>query len=93
MFHALNLLEELDVKDVTCEVKGDSQVVLKQLEGEWPCYEEELNNWLDRIEVKLKKLHLNMIYSSIGRNENKEADKLATQALEGKRIYSKMQLL
>lgn len=93
LFHALNLLEELDVKDITCEVKGDSQVVLKQLEGEWPCYEEELNNWLDRIEVKLKKLHLNMIYSSIGRNENKEADKLATQALEGKRIYSKMQLL
>lgn len=93
LFHALNLLEELDVRDVTCEVKGDSQVVLKQLEGEWPCYEEELNSWLDRIEAKIKKLHLNMVYTSIGRNDNKEADKLATQSLEGKRIYSKMQLL
>ncbi|CAI9394614.1 reverse transcriptase-like protein [Niallia sp. Sow4_A1] len=93
LFHALNLLEELEVRDVTCEVKGDSQVVLKQLEGEWPCYEEDLNRWLDRIEAKIKKLHLNMIYTSIGRNENKEADKLATQSLEGKRIYSKMQLI
>lgn len=93
LFHALNLLEELEVKGVTCEVKGDSQVVLKQLEGEWPCYEEELNNWLDRIEAKIKTLHLSMVYTSIGRNDNKEADKLATQALEGKRIYSKMQLL
>ncbi|AYV66811.1 hypothetical protein C2I06_07940 [Niallia circulans] len=91
--HALNLLEELEVKGVTCEVKGDSQVVLKQLEGEWPCYEDDLNNWLDRIEAKIKTLRLSMVYTSISRNDNKEADKLATQALEGKRIYSKMQLL
>lgn len=83
----------MEVKGVTCEVKGDSQVVLKQLEGEWPCYEEDLNNWLDRIEAKIKTLRLSMVYTSISRNDNKEADKLATQALEGKRIYSKMQLL
>lgn len=93
LYHGLNLLEELEVQGVTCEIKGDSQVVLKQLEGEWPCYEEELNNWLNRMEEKIKKLKLNMIYTAIGRNDNKEADKLATQALEGKRIYSKMQLI
>ena len=93
LYHALNLLEELEVRGVTCEVKGDSQVVLKQLDGEWPCYEEELNRWLDRMEEKIDALKLNMIYSPIGRNDNKEADKLATQALDGKRIYSKMQLI
>ncbi|KAB7672985.1 reverse transcriptase-like protein [Bacillus sp. B1-b2] len=93
LYHALNLLEELNVRGITCEVKGDSQVVLKQLEGEWPCYEEDLNRWLDRMEEKIKALKLNMVYTAIGRNDNKEADKLATQALEGKRMYSKMQLI
>ena len=93
-FHyALNVLEELGVSQVPCDFKGDSQVVLKQLAGEWPCYEENLNRWLDRIEDKIKKMGLKPRYQPIPRNENKEADKLATQALEGKVIHSKMQLL
>ncbi|MCM3031428.1 reverse transcriptase-like protein [Niallia taxi] len=92
-YHALNLLEELEVKGATCEFKGDSQVVLNQLSGEWPCYEEALNKWLDRIEKKLSDMKINAKYTPIGRNENKEADKLATQALEEKRIYSKMQII
>lgn len=93
-FHyTLNLLEELGVHHVPCDFKGDSQVVLKQLEGEWPCYEENLNRWLDRIEQKIKELGLKPRYQPIPRNENKEADKLATQALEGKAIFSKMQLI
>ncbi|WP_445493038.1 reverse transcriptase-like protein [Niallia sp. 03133] len=92
-YHSLNLLEELNAHGVTCEFRGDSQVVLQQLAGEWPCYEEELNKWLDRIEEKIKALNLHSIYTSIGRNDNKEADKLATQALQGKRIYSKMQII
>ncbi|WP_338470024.1 ribonuclease H family protein [Niallia sp. XMNu-256] len=93
-FHyAVNVLEELGVHHVPCDFKGDSQVVLKQLEGEWPCYEENLNRWLDRIEAKIKALGLKPRYQAIPRNENKEADKLATQALEGKVIHSKMQVL
>jgi ribonuclease HI len=92
-YYSLNVLEELGVHQVPCDFKGDSQVVLKQLEGEWPCYEENLNRWLDRIEEKMKKLGLKPRLQSIPRNENKEADKLATQALEGKLINSKMQLI
>jgi len=90
---ALGLLEELGVTRLPCDIKGDSQVVLKQLEGEWPCYEENLNRWLDRIEEKIKKLGLLPRYEAIGRKENKECDKLATQALEGKIIHSKMQVI
>ena len=92
-YYSLNVLEELGVHHVPCDFKGDSQVVLKQLEGEWPCYEENLNRWLDRIEEKIKKLGLKPRFQPIPRNENKEADKLATQALEGKKINSKMQLI
>jgi ribonuclease HI len=93
LYYALNLLEELGVHHVPCDIKGDSQGLLKQLEGEWPCYEENLNRWLDRIEEKIKALGLKPRYQSIPRSENKEADKLATQALEGKKISSKVQLL
>ncbi len=54
LFFALNVLEEMGVSHMPCEFRGDSQVVLKQLEGEWPCFEENLNAWLDRIEQKMK---------------------------------------
>lgn len=90
---AINMLEELGVHHISCEFKGDSQVVLKQLEGEWPCYEENLNRWLDRIEEKIKQLGIHPKYSPIPRQENKEADKLATQALNGKFVNSKMLII
>lgn len=93
LYFALSLLEELEVHHLSCEFKGDSQVVLKQLEGEWPCYEENLNRWLDRIENKIEQLGLYPKYIPIDRKENKEADKLASQALEGKSIHSRMQIL
>lgn len=93
LYYALNILEELNVRHLPCELKGDSQVVLKQLEGEWPCYEEVLNKWLDRIENKIKALGIEPRYTVIPRNDNKEADKLASKALEGKEIFAKTQLL
>jgi ribonuclease HI len=92
-YYALNILEDLGASHFTCEFKGDSQVVLKQLEGEWPCYEESLNKWLDRIEEKIKALGITPRYTTIARKENKEADKLATQALEGKEIFAKTLIL
>ncbi len=92
-YFGLTLLEELGVHHLSCEFRGDSQVVLKQLEGEWPCYEETLNRWLDRIEAKMADLGMHPKYIAIDRKNNKEADKLASQALEGKTIHSKMQIL
>lgn len=92
-YFACNILEELGVQHMVCEFKGDSQVVLKQLEGEWPCYEEEFNRWLDRIEEKLKGMGIETRYTPIVRKDNKEADKLASQALDGKMIHSKMQII
>jgi ribonuclease HI len=92
LYFALNLLQDMGVHHLPCEIKGDSQVVLKQLEGEWPCFEENLNRWLDRIEEKMKDLGLEPRYESLPRKENKEADRLATQALEGKMINSTMEI-
>lgn len=92
-YYALNILEEMGVKNFSCEFKGDAQGLLKQLEGEWPCYEEVLNTWLDRIEEKIKALGILPKYTTISRKDNKDADKLATQALEGKEIFAKTLIL
>ncbi|MEH7381921.1 ribonuclease H family protein [Bacillus sp. JJ1533] len=88
----LNTLEELGVHHSTVIFKGDSHVVLKQLSGEWPCFEDNLNRWLDRIEEKMKKLGIHPIYDPIGRKQNAEADRLATQALEGTIVSSKFEI-
>lgn len=93
LMYAVNLLEDIGVQQIPCDIKGDAQGVLMLLAGEWPCYEENLNKWLDRIEAKIRSLKLKPRYQPIPRNENKEAHKLAAQALEGKQIHSKMQLL
>lgn len=88
----LNTLEEIGVQHATVTFKGDSHVVLKQLSGEWPCFEENLNRWLDRIEERIEKLGIHPIYDQIGRKQNAEADRLATQALEGTFVSSKIEI-
>jgi ribonuclease HI len=88
LHNALLLLEEIGVKNAPCTIKGDSQVVLKQLEGEWPCFDEGLNRWLDRIEHVIDKLKLKITVDILNRNDNKEADKLANQALSGTEVHS-----
>lgn len=93
LHYGIQMLEEMGVQQMPCQIKGDSLVVLKQLEGEWPCYEEDLNRWLDRIEEKMSSLGMKPTYIPIPREENKEADQLARQALEGKMVHSKTQLL
>lgn len=91
-YEALKQLEELGVHHQRCVFKGDSLVVLNQLSGEWPCYEQPLNRWIDRIEEKLEKLSIHPIYEQISRKANQEADHLASQALSGEDIFSKLEL-
>lgn len=92
LFYALELLEQLDVRHTPCLIRGDSQGVLKQLAGEWPCFEETLNNWLDKIEGKIALLGLKTQTEVIPRNQNREAHKLASQALQNNFVNSHLQI-
>ncbi|MEK4304381.1 MULTISPECIES: reverse transcriptase-like protein [Oceanobacillus] len=89
---ALVELERLDVHHLPVSFYGDSQVVVNQLMGEWPCYEEELTKWADRIENKMNQLGVIPEYKHISRKKNREADRLAGQALKGMEITSKKEL-
>ncbi|NCU17255.1 reverse transcriptase-like protein [Pallidibacillus pasinlerensis] len=86
---ALERLFDLHIKGKKIVIKGDSQGLLMQLKGEWPCFEENLNDWLDKIELNIKNLKLTPDYQPIPRGENKEADQLARQALQGVKVESK----
>ena len=85
---ALNELEQLGVHHLPVHFVGDSQVVINQLTGEWPCTEIELNRWADRIEALEQKLGLTPSYDFVSRKKNQEADHLASQALRGVEITS-----
>jgi ribonuclease HI len=85
-------LEHLEIRAMEVTFKGDSLVVLNQLSGEWPCYDEVFNKWLDKIEEKLKALKIRPTYEAIQRKDNVEAHRLAKQALEGTPIESNLLL-
>ncbi|WCK52692.1 reverse transcriptase-like protein [Aneurinibacillus sp. Ricciae_BoGa-3] len=84
-------LEELGVHHLPVVFRGDSQVVMNQLAGEWPSLG-AVNNWLDRVESKLNEMGIRPIYEGISRQDNKEADNLASQALKGEMISSLLEI-
>ncbi|ASK64291.1 hypothetical protein CFK37_04540 [Virgibacillus phasianinus] len=92
LHYAVLQLQEMGVHHLPCTFKGDAQGIIKQLLGEWPCYEENLNKWLDRIEHRLAELGIKPDYEVINRKDNKEADWLAGQALKRVDIHSKKEL-
>ncbi|ADU31048.1 ribonuclease H family protein [Evansella cellulosilytica] len=92
LYFSIQQLEELGVHHLPVTIIGDSQVVINQLIGEWPCMEDVLNNWADRIESKLKQLGIRPTFTLVSRKENKEADHLATQALSEIEIESTMEI-
>lgn len=76
-------LEHLNVHHLSVQFIGDSQVVINQLTEKWPTLENILSSWADRIEEKLKQLGIQPEYKLVQRKLNSEADRLATQALNG----------
>src|SRR5699024_10098647 len=85
---AVQEMELIGVHHLPVTFAGDSQVVINQLKGEWPCYEPELNKWADWIEDDLERLGIDPDYDVIPRKNNQEADRLASQALKGVDVMS-----
>jgi len=83
LYLCLQELEHLNVHHLPVQFFGDSQVVINQMTEEWPTLEIKLSSWADRIEKKLKDLGIQPEYKLVQRKLNSEADRLATQALNG----------
>ncbi|GAA0432466.1 ribonuclease H family protein [Lentibacillus halophilus] len=85
---ALQELEYMDVHHLPVTITGDSLVVIQQLKGEWACYKSELSKWADRIDDLISRMGITPEFNLVSRKKNKEADHLASQALEGTEVTS-----
>ncbi len=92
LYLSLQELELLNVHHLPVRLIGDSQVVINQLTGEWPALEKGLSDWADRIDEKLKDLGIQPEYELVKRKLNSEADRLATQALNGISITATIEM-
>lgn len=93
MHLGLQELDLLGVHHLPVRFIGDSQVVINHLNGEWPVIERDLTGWADRIEGKLTNLAIQAEYELVPRKQNGEADRLATQALNGIEIQAVIELV
>ncbi|MEK4229621.1 ribonuclease H family protein [Solibacillus sp. FSL H8-0538] len=85
-------LELLNVHHLPVRFIGDSLVVINQMNEEWAVVENDLSNLVNRIDKKLRSLHIQPEFELIPRKENAEADRLATQALNGINITALVDL-
>lgn len=92
LYFCIEELELLGVHHQTVRFIGDSQVVINQMGGEWPVYEKNLASWADKVDDLLNRLGITPEYQLVSRDQNKEADQLATQALQDIEINGKIEL-
>jgi len=92
LYLCIQELEYLNVHHLPVQFIGDSQVVINQMSEEWPVLESKLAKWADRIDNKLKELSIEPTYKKVPRKSNAEADRLATQALNGVEITATIEV-
>lgn len=92
LYMAVVELELLNVHHIPVRFVGDSQVVIRHMSEEWPVIEENLARFADRIERKLEQLGIKGEFELVSRKQNTEADRLATQALNGIDIFGVIEL-
>lgn len=92
LYEAIREVRELGASRNSITIKGDSLVVLNQLDGSWPCYDPSHNEWLDKIEALLESLKLTPTYETIQRKDNQEADGLAKKILSHQFVESHTKL-
>ncbi|MDJ0331447.1 reverse transcriptase-like protein [Planococcus sp. S3-L1] len=83
LYFCLQQLEQLEVHHQLVRFVGDSRIVINGMTNEWLVTEKQLKLWIERSRIKINELGIQTDYQLIPRKENSEADKLATQALNG----------
>ena len=66
-------------KDLDIEIRSDSELLVKQMKGEYKVKENKdlfIKAWNLKVELK------NIIFTAIPREDNKEADRLVNEALD-----------
>ena len=75
--------EKTELKNLDLEIKLDSELVIKQLRGEYKIKEARLKVLATEVKNIISYLGLaNVIFTHIRREENELADKLANEAMD-----------
>lgn len=69
-------------KEVICRL--DSQLVVEQINGNYKIKQDHIKLLIAQLRQMIAQMHLNISFVHIRREENKLADKLVNQALDGK---------
>lgn len=93
LYFCLQELEQLEIHHMPIRFNGDSRIVINGMSNEWPVIEEQLIPWVNRIEGKIAEMGLQPEYELVPRKANAEADKLATQALNGIVISAESEII
>jgi len=75
----LELVADHNIDSVT--IYGDSQLIINQVRGDWNA-NDKLSEYRDLIQKEMGSLDCNIELEQVGREENREADKLANKAFE-----------
>jgi ribonuclease HI len=68
-----------EAKAISVEIFGDSELVIKQLNGQYECRNDMLRNYYEECKEILKRFQL-VILQHIPRENNREANRLAQSA-------------
>lgn len=79
LFKGLMKAAEIGVNTITCYL--DSELVVKQLNGQYKMKNEALRPWYDQI-LALKNSFQSVSFEHVPRAKNKEADKLVNEAID-----------
>jgi len=83
LYEALKHMEYYDISCYGLYIRGDSEVVLKQLEGEYQVRSNNIIHYYNDVVDKLGEIDYSVIkYTHIGRSLNYEADELANEAID-----------
>lgn len=78
LIDGLDFLSEIATNDTLLEIEGDSQLVVKQVRGEWKCRAENLKPLHNQAQELLKKFR-NVEIRHIPRKDNTVADALSNE--------------
>jgi len=85
----LEKLLELGLDEKEIEIYGDSNLIIKQVNGEWKCNKEHLIPFKNHAQ-QLKGLFANLTIKWVKREKNQIADNLSKKGLNGKEEESKV---
>ena len=85
---ALHYLAQKNIGCEDLEIKGDSEVVIKQLKGEYQVRSSNIRGYYDAVKTELNQVGASYVtYTHIRRTLNTEADKLANNAIRKRSGY------